>query len=209
MSFGGKPNGDGFVKHYELHYQPKKVGAGGGEQYQQFDCINFHGRRGSEAKLTPTIKNKWSAGWMKAWFYYKVPRHLCEEGGKIVHILRSYMCSLDFQMEPPFDCADNNSGDVAFIQVTKFIRGRDVVEEFIACGMYPLAFGAGFDMVATRMTPISKLKVSLPKFTVVRKDDNEDDAQFLVRVELKAEGIVGSYIKSEHDAFLAHLRNGG
>jgi hypothetical protein len=132
MSFCGKPSGDGFVKCYELHYQLKKIGASRGEKYQQFNCINFHGRRCSWAKLTLTIKNKWSAGWTKAWFYYKVPRHLCEKGGKTMHILHLYMCSLDFQMEPPFDCADDDSGDVAFVQATKYIGGRDVMEEFIA-----------------------------------------------------------------------------
>jgi hypothetical protein len=34
MSFGGKPSGNGFAKCYELHYQPKKVVADGGEKYQ-------------------------------------------------------------------------------------------------------------------------------------------------------------------------------
>jgi hypothetical protein len=96
MSFPGKPSGDGFAKRYELHYQPKKVETEGGEKYQQFGCINFHGRQGSGAKLTPVIKNKWSAGWMKTWFYCKVPKYLCEQGGKAMHILRSYMCSLEF-----------------------------------------------------------------------------------------------------------------
>jgi hypothetical protein len=96
VSFGRKPNGDGFVKCYELHYQPKKVDVDGGEKYQQFGCINFHARRGSGAKLTPAIKNKWSAGWMEAWFYYKVPKHLCEQGGKSVHILHLYICGLEF-----------------------------------------------------------------------------------------------------------------
>jgi hypothetical protein len=78
-------------------------------------------------------------------------------------------------MEPSFDCADDDSGDVAFVQATKYIGGRDVMEEFIAWGMYPLAPGAGFDRVATCTTPVSKLKVLLPKFTAIRKDDNEDD----------------------------------
>jgi hypothetical protein len=32
-----------------------------------------------------------------------------------VHILRWYMCSLEFWTEPPFDCADDDSGDIAFI----------------------------------------------------------------------------------------------
>jgi hypothetical protein len=155
------------------------------------------------------IKNKWSVGWTEAWFYYKVPRHLYEQGGKTVHIMRSYMCRLEFRTEPPFDCADDDSRDVAFVQTTKFIGGRDAVEEFIACGMYPLVADAGFDRVATRTTPASKLKVPLPKFLAVRKDDNEDDVQFLVRVELEAEGIVGSYTKPEHDACLAHVHNRG
>jgi hypothetical protein len=85
MSFGGKPSGDGFAKCYELHYQLKKVGGDSGDKYQKFGCINFHGRQGSGVKLTPTIKNKWSSGLMKAWFYCMVPRHLCDQGGNSSH----------------------------------------------------------------------------------------------------------------------------
>jgi hypothetical protein len=59
--------------------------------------------------------------------------------------------------------------------VTKFTGGHDAMEEFIACVMYPLAVGVGFDRVAMRTTPISKLKVTLPKFIVISKDDNDDD----------------------------------
>jgi hypothetical protein len=81
------------------------------------------------------------------------------------------------------------------------------MEEFIACYMYPLAVSAGFNRVATCMTPVSMLNVLLPKFTAVRKDDNEDDVQFLARVELQAEGIVGSSTKAERNACLAHVRN--
>jgi hypothetical protein len=90
ISFGGKPSGDGFAKCYELHYQLKKVGGDEGDKYQQFGCIILHGRWGSGAKLTPAIKNKSSSGWMKAWFYYKVPRHLCERGGRLC---TSYTCT--------------------------------------------------------------------------------------------------------------------
>jgi hypothetical protein len=83
MSFGVKPSGKGFTKHCELHYQPKKLDIDRSEKYQQFGCINFHARRGSGAKLTPAIKNKWSSGWTKAWFYCKVPTHVCAHGGKL------------------------------------------------------------------------------------------------------------------------------
>jgi lysyl-tRNA synthetase class I len=82
LSFGGKPSDDSFVKRYELHYQSKKVDVDGVEKYQQFGCINFHARQGVRAKLTPAIKNKWSARWTKVWFYCKVPTHVCTQGGK-------------------------------------------------------------------------------------------------------------------------------
>jgi hypothetical protein len=64
-SFSGEPSSDGFTKHYELHYQPKKVVVDGFEGFHLFSVINFHVRRGCEVGLTTAIKNKWSAGWMK------------------------------------------------------------------------------------------------------------------------------------------------
>jgi hypothetical protein len=91
------------------------VDADGVEKYQQFNCINFHARLGVGVKLTLAIKNKWSIGWTKAWFYCKVHAHLCLQGRKAIYHLHSHMCSLDFRMEPPFDCGDDDSGDTAFV----------------------------------------------------------------------------------------------
>jgi hypothetical protein len=82
------------------------------------------------------------------------------------------------------------------------------MEEFLACSMYPLAANVGFDRVAISVTPISKLKMPLPKFVAAHKDD-EDDVKFLARIELDAEGIMGSYTSPEHDACITGLRNGG
>jgi hypothetical protein len=59
-----------------------------------------------------------------------------------VHALCSHMSVLDFRTEPPFNCADNDSGDITFVWVTKFIGGRDAIEEFLACGVYPMAASA-------------------------------------------------------------------
>jgi hypothetical protein len=40
----------------------------------QFGCHSFHAKRykGSGAKLTITVKNKWAAGWTRVWFYCNV-----------------------------------------------------------------------------------------------------------------------------------------
>jgi hypothetical protein len=71
--------------------------------------------------------------------------HVCSQGGKSVHAPRSQMSGLDFHTEPLFDCADDDSGDIAFIWATKFVGGRDTMEEFLACGVYLLAANVGFD----------------------------------------------------------------
>jgi hypothetical protein len=50
--------------------------------------------------LTLATKHKWSAGWTKAWFYYKAPLHVCPRGGKTVHALISHMSAMNFCMKP-------------------------------------------------------------------------------------------------------------
>jgi hypothetical protein len=84
LSFGGVPTSKGFMKCCDLHYQPKKVESDEGVMFQQFGCLNFHARRyqGGGVKLTLAIKNKWTSGWMKAWFHCKVSAHICPQGGK-------------------------------------------------------------------------------------------------------------------------------
>jgi hypothetical protein len=91
--------------------------------------------------------------------------------------------------------------DAAFIPAIVMIRVCDVVEEFLACGMYPLSngFGFGFREVCDGKTSMSKVVMPLPKFPVARIE-GEDDSQFTANVELDAKKIVGSYGPKEHDA---------
>jgi hypothetical protein len=115
LSFGGEPSSDGFAKRYELHYQSRKVAADGFEKFQQFCVVNFHGKQGGEAGLTPAMKNKWSAGWMKAWFYCKVPLHPCPQGGKTIHALRSHMSALNFRMKLSVQDSVRDLSDNSFV----------------------------------------------------------------------------------------------
>jgi hypothetical protein len=79
------------------------------------------------------------------------------------------------------------------------------MEQFVACGMHPLATSVGFNKVTNVVTPVSKLKVPLPIFVAIRKDD----VQFWARVEWEAEDIMGSYTCPEHEACVMNLCNGG
>jgi hypothetical protein len=64
ISFGGTQTSDGFTKRCELHYHPKKMEIDGAVLDAQFGCLDFHTKwyKGSEAKFTVAIKNKWAAG---------------------------------------------------------------------------------------------------------------------------------------------------
>jgi hypothetical protein len=155
LSFSGEPSSDGFAKRYELHYQPKKVPVDDFEKFQQFGVINFHGKWGSEAGLTPAMKNKWSARWAKAWFYCKVPLHVCPRGAKTFHAFRSHMSALNFLMKSSVEDSIQDLTDDAFVWACKSIGGRDAMEEFSSCGVWLLSAGVNFEHVKVDLTPAS------------------------------------------------------
>jgi hypothetical protein len=92
----------------------------------QYGCLNFDAKHGGQrAKPTVDVKNKWSRAWTQAWFYCKVPLLwvLSPGRGKGIYALCSYMGALDFVMEPPFKCDNDDAGDATFIKATCFIGG--------------------------------------------------------------------------------------
>jgi hypothetical protein len=132
-----------------LHYQPKKVETPEGELVAQYGCLNFPAKRDGGPKLSLAIKNMWSAGWMRSWFYCRVPYLCSSDGGKSMHGLHSQMSVLDYTVEPEVECSDDDTNNVAFVQATTTIGGRDAVEEFVACKMFPLASSFSFKDVST------------------------------------------------------------
>jgi hypothetical protein len=205
MSFREIPSADSFTKRYELHFQLRKIEVDGAEVQEQYGWLNFHAKCGGQrAKLTIAVKNKWSGAWTEAWFYCEVYL-LCVPSprrGKGVYALRSYMSTLDFVTEPPFECSDDDAGDAAFVKATHFIGGRDIVEEFMAYGLYPLSASFGLGEIVDRETPVSMLHLLLPELPIMRLP-NEMNDHFYVRVELTVENIVrgggGGYAHGEHD----------
>jgi hypothetical protein len=155
VSFRCVPSVGGFTKRYKLHYQPKKMTVDGGDVLTQYGCINFHAKcyRGQVVRLTVVIKNKWSGGWTRAWFYCKVPLLQSPNPlwGRSVYALHSCM--------PSFDCADDDVRDVSFVHAASLIGGREAVAEYLACRMFPLSTNFGFGEIADGETPASKVKL--------------------------------------------------
>jgi hypothetical protein len=102
------------------------------------------------------------------------------------------MTRLDFVMEPSFQCPDDKAGEVAFIKATSAIGGQDAVEEYMACGHFPLSVSFSLGEIAEGETPVSKLAVPLAEFPVARHPEETND-DFWARVEFAAVNVLGRY----------------
>jgi hypothetical protein len=78
------------------------------------------------------------------------------------------MSHLDYVMKPSFECVDDDSVDAAFVCVMGLIGGRDTVEEYLTCRMFPLSTNLGFAEILDGETPVSKMVVPLPEFPLAR-----------------------------------------
>jgi hypothetical protein len=143
-------------------------------------------------------------------FYYKVPLiQIPSLGqGKGIFALHSYMTRLDFVMGPSFQCPDEEASDVAFVKATPAIGGWDAVEEYMACGLFPLSTSFNFGKIAVGETLVSKLTIPLPDFSVARRLE-ETNVGFRARVELAVVNVIGWYAHGEHKVCVEMILNGG
>jgi hypothetical protein len=119
------------------------------------------------------------------------------------------MSALDYIVEAKVDCSYIDVNDTAFVQATTMIGGHDPVEEFLACGMYPLSSGFGFRDVAIRTTIVSKVETALPIFPVEAVSAGSAN-HFLAKVKSDADKFLGSYGPREYYVcMLAKLPNSG
>jgi hypothetical protein len=134
--------------------------------------------------------------------------HSCLRGGKTIHALCLHMSDLNFCTKPSVQDSVEDLNDDAFVLACKNIGGRDIVEEFMSCGVWPLSVGVDFEQVKVDLTPFLQHKVPLPNFPLSH-EDGEDDVQLLARVEQEDRNIMGGYTHVEHEAYIASLPNNG
>jgi hypothetical protein len=116
------------------------------------------------------------------------------------------MTKLDYLMEVHSSCDLEDTNLAAFIDATYLIGGHDVVEEFLASGLWPLGQQFGF-RVETKESPLSKLMVLMPLVTA-SIGERESEAQFVARVKDAMNQLIGKYKITEHNAYqvLRHER---
>jgi hypothetical protein len=202
-SYGSHPTADIFTQHYELHYQNKKIHLEGCETTlaTQFGCITFHPNRyGGRVKLTLAVRNKWISGWDSHWFYCRMPsEQLPDVRGKGSYALRSMMALLDYLNDAPFECSPEDADVAAFVTTMSIIGGHDVVEEFLACGIWPLSDSCGFE-VEKKETPLLRVVVPMLKVTPAI-GMKETESTFETRIVNATNLLVGKYNVVEHNAY--------
>jgi hypothetical protein len=119
--------------------------------------------------------------------------------GKRIYLLSSKMTELDYLTEVPSFCGPKDTNAAAFIEATSIIRGRDVVEEFLACDLWSLSEKFGFNVESTK-SPLSKVVVLMPQVTATI-DKQEPVAKFEARIESVVNLLVGNYNVVEHKAY--------
>jgi hypothetical protein len=76
------------------------------------------------------------------------------------------MTLLNYLSDVSFEGGPGDVNVAAFTEVASIIRGRDAVEEFLACSIWPLSEKCDFE-VEMKEAPLSKVIVPMLKVTAV------------------------------------------
>ena len=186
-SYGGQPSVEVFAKNYCLHWQ-KRVVEGG---VAQFGSCTFTPKTGKTTmpvvELVPCARNKWGS-WNEFWFYVS---EATVEGHQGLPV--SVMCSHYYSAYPPFEVAEEDTDEEALRYAAGQSSGRDLVEEFAAYGVWPLAHGWALGEVCPRQMPFhGGREVRSPAFALSLR--NRDPAAFVRDAEDLAVRLVGRYV---------------
>jgi hypothetical protein len=134
-SYGGQPSVEVFAKYYCLHWQKRKIG----NKIAQFGSCTFTPKTGKTSmevvELVPCARNKWG-NWWDFWFY--VAEGTVEDHPRLPV---AEMCSHCYSAYPQFEVAEEDADEGALRCAAGLSSGRDLVEEFVAYGVWPLARG--------------------------------------------------------------------
>jgi hypothetical protein len=186
-SYGGQPSVEVFAKYYYLHWQKRMIG----DEVAQFGSSTFTPKTGKTTmqvvELVPCARNKWG-NWNEFWFYVAEGTVEGHEGLPV-----SEMCSHFYSAYPPFEVAEEDADEGALRCAAGLRSGRNLVEEFVAYGVWPLAHGWALGEVCPRQMPFHGGRVvRSPAFALNLQ--SRDPAAFVREAEDGAVRLVGRYV---------------
>jgi hypothetical protein len=196
-SYGGRPSvdigdeiGDEMrleMRNYCLHWQKRKIG----DEIAQFGSCTFTPKTDKTlmevVELVPCARNKWG-NWWDFWFYVS-------EGTVEDHpgLPVAVMCSHHYTTYPQFEVAEDDEDEGALRCAARMSSGRDLVEEFIGYGVWPLVHGWALGEVCPREMPSRGGQlVRSPAFALDLR--GRDPTAFVREAEDGAARIVGRYV---------------
>jgi hypothetical protein len=105
---------------------------------------------------------------------------------------------MDVKCAPEYKVITRDPNKAAFRSATRHLSSRDVVEEFIAAGVWPLGRDWSLDDVREGTLKILKQPMICPPFNFVRPEDKTNE-QIVEDVEYRANVLCGPYKASEHN----------
>jgi hypothetical protein len=185
-SYGGQPSVEVFAKNYCLHWQKRKIG----NTIAQFGSCTFTPRTEKTSAevvgLVPCARNK-VGNWWDYWFYV-----LGSKVEDLPGLPATVMCYHYYVAFPQFEVAEDDEDEGALRCAARMSSGRDLVEEFIGYGVWPLAHGWVLGKVCPRQMPtLGQQLVRSPTFSLDLCD--RDPVAFVREVEDRAVRIVGRY----------------
>jgi hypothetical protein len=186
-SFGEQPSVEVFAKYYCLHWQKRKIR----NKIAQFGSCTFTPKTGKTlmevVELGPCARNKWG-NWWEFWFYVAEGTVEDHPGLPVVE-----MCLHYYSAYPRFEVAEEDADEGALRCAAGLSSGRDLVEEFVAYGVWPLARGWALGEVCPRQMPSrGGMLVRNPAFALDLH--GRDPAAFVREAEDGAVRIVGRYV---------------
>jgi hypothetical protein len=186
-SYGGQPSVEVFAKQHCLHWQKRKIG----HKIAQFGSCTFTPKSGKTSmevvELVPYARNKWG-NWWDYWFYVSEAEVEDHPG-----LPAAIMCSHYYVAYPPFEVAEDDENERALRIAAHTSSGRDLVEEFVGYGVWPLAHGWALGEVCPREMPsLGGRKVRSPLFALDVR--GRDPAAVVREAEDGAVRIVGRYV---------------
>ena len=137
------PSAEVFARAFRVHYQPKKISvqsAGGAEisAIPQYGCYTFAFHKNLPCPVAAS-KNKWANDWSSYWFYHKVTLDPNTKTHPLVidHVpalgeVPKVVCHVRAEDEPLL---------ALLRKLSKTFSTRDVIEEIVACGCFPIRVG--------------------------------------------------------------------
>jgi hypothetical protein len=85
--------------------------------------------------------------------------------GKGTYPLSCTMIPLNYSTEVTFECGPADANVAAFTEVASTIGGRNTVEEFLACGLWPLSEKFGFKVEPKETPPVEGCGVDASSYS--------------------------------------------